>query len=155
MKVQNCRKSYIYPMEDHLLSLAPPYKLNREWAIFLATFLGGPLPGAFLMAENFRNLGQPEKAKWTWAVAVVLILFLLLLGYIPVLNQIPGYLYTIISLVIARFFSRKFQSAAIKQHIDDGGVLYPVGRALLAALVGIVIVVGISVGCYYWASRSV
>jgi choline-glycine betaine transporter len=140
--------------DEQVLLLTPTYKLNREWAIFLATFLGGPLAGAFLMAENFKNLSQPERVKWTWGIGISVCILLICIGYIPALDRIPTPFYSVLSVALAQQFVRRYQGPAIRQHVEDGGNLYPMGRAIVAGLVGIAVVVGIIVALYFGIAQN-
>jgi 4-amino-4-deoxy-L-arabinose transferase-like glycosyltransferase len=130
-------------MEEDILVPAPPYKLNKEWAIFLATFLGGPLPGAYLAAENFRRLGEPEKVKWTWGIAILL-LAVVVVGFlfIPAFSHIPNYILPVIFVVIARMLIKRYQEPAIQKHISEGGQIYTVWRAVLVGLIATVLILG-------------
>ena len=105
-----------------------------------------------MIAENFRNLGQPGKAKWTWAIAVMVLVFLFLTDVIPGLKKVPPVAFNFLCILLAQVLVRKYQAEAIRLHILDGGLVYPAGRALVVALIGLVLTVGVIVGLYYWVS---
>ncbi len=49
-----------------ILNDIPLYKLYSIRSITLAAFFGGILPGGFMMAQNFKELGENNKANITW-----------------------------------------------------------------------------------------
>jgi D-alanyl-lipoteichoic acid acyltransferase DltB (MBOAT superfamily) len=63
--------------EDGPLNTGRVYPVSQ---FFGAAFLGGPLAGAYLVAENYRVLRQPMKAHITWLVAIIVTVFLFVLG---------------------------------------------------------------------------
>lgn len=50
-------------MEENVLQPIPTFKLYKDKAIYLGTFIGGPLVAGYLIAENFKQLGQLGKVK--------------------------------------------------------------------------------------------
>ncbi|MEO8712007.1 MAG: hypothetical protein ABI405_07795 [Parafilimonas sp.] len=127
-------------MEENLISLVPDFKLYKDRAIYVGTFLGGPLVAGYLAAENFKQLGQYNKVKTTWiiaAVATIIIFGGVLL--IPNVEKIPGYIIPLIYTVIAQFLVKHFQGKDINEHIKNGGQTYSVWRAVLIGLLGLVI----------------
>ena len=52
-------------MQEPLFPSTVSQKLYNERAILIATFLGGPLAGGFLLAQNFNAFNEPGKAGKT------------------------------------------------------------------------------------------
>ncbi|HEY2722089.1 MAG TPA: hypothetical protein VGI82_10215, partial [Chitinophagaceae bacterium] len=57
-------------MEEHLFPEKPANKLYSENAIRVGTFLGGPLVAGYLIADNYKQLGQMEKVRTTWILSI-------------------------------------------------------------------------------------
>src|SRR4051812_27203146 len=53
-------------------------KVYKESAILIATLFGGPLVAGYLMAENFKQLGEPHKVKKTWLWTIVCLIAILI-----------------------------------------------------------------------------
>ena len=131
-------------MEENLLPVQPTFKLYKDRAIYVGTFLGGPLVAGYLAAENFKQLGQTNKVKTTWIIAICATV--VIFGgvfLIPIMEKIPNYIIPLIYTAIAQFLVQKFQGAAIKTHIETGGQTFSTWRAVWIGLVGLVILVAI------------
>jgi len=89
------------------------------------TFLGGPLAAAYLLAHNFRALGQPEHARRTQfgALAVLVVLF----GVLALLPQrIAEFKWLQLAVAgawtaAAGGIAEVYQAAAIRAHVKAGG----------------------------------
>ena len=134
-------------MEEDLLSVQPSFKLYKDRAVYVGTFLGGPLVAGYLIAENFRQLGEAAKVKTTWLIAIVATI--VIFGgvfLIPNIEKVPSYIIPIVYAVITQALVQKYQGAAIKSHIDKGGQTYSVWRAVWIGLVGLAILLAIIFG---------
>jgi hypothetical protein len=123
-------------MTDDQLGPVPQNKIYRPFAIQLATFLGGPLAAGYLIAENFKLLGEPEKIKLTWihtvlATAVIYTAIFV----IPELKNIPPFIFPILYSGVASFLVQRYQGNKIREHFVNGGQFYPTWRALLVSVV--------------------
>ena len=133
----------------------PGFKLYQDRAIYVGTFLGGPLVTGYLAADNFRQLGEPAKAKTTWIVAIVATIIIFGgIMLIPNMEKVPNYLIPLIYTLIARFLIQKYQGAAIKNHIDTGGQTYSTWRAVWIGLVGLVVVLAILVAIVFLTQQE-
>jgi hypothetical protein len=63
--------------EENILSVPPEFKIYKDRAIFVGTFLGGPLVAGYLSAENYKNLGQQNKVKTAWLIAIIFTIVLI------------------------------------------------------------------------------
>ena len=134
-------------MEENLLPVIPTFKLYKENAIYVGTFLGGPLVAGYLMAENFKQLGQQEKVKTTWIIGIAASIVIFGGAFlIPNIEKVPNYVIPLIYLGITQFFVKKYQSAAIKTHIETGGSMYSIWRAVLVGFIGLIIIAAIIIG---------
>ena len=46
-------------------------KVYKERAIWVGTFLGGPLVAGYLIAENFKVFHQNDRVKKTWIYSII------------------------------------------------------------------------------------
>jgi peptidoglycan/LPS O-acetylase OafA/YrhL len=134
-------------MQEDLLTVPPDFKLYKDRAVYVGTFLGGPLVAGYLAAENFKKLGQPDKARTAWIIAVLSTIMIFLgIFLIPGIEKIPKYIIPLAYTLIAQALVQQFQGPAIKNHIALGGPTYSVWRGVWIGLVGGVILVAIIFG---------
>ena len=132
-------------MEEDLLSLPPETKFYKEGMIFAVAFFGGPLGGAYMIAENFRTMGRPGKAVLTWVISVLYLPLMVGGTYlIPGLNKVPSAAYAIIYPVCAGLFVRNYQGPALKAHLESGGYFYSGWRAFAICLIGLGTIVAVA-----------
>jgi len=117
-------------------------KIYKERAIWVGTFLGGPLVAGYLISENFKVFDQQEKARkaWIYSIIVTAIVFggvFLIPDNVKVPNQIIPLIYTF----IAYQFVQIYQKAKITTHINAGGQVYSWWRTIGVALIGLLITV--------------
>lgn len=113
-------------------------KTYKDKAFWLGTFLGGPLVAGYLWAENFKAIGEHEKAKPTWIIAV-LVTIVIFGGvfFIPDTVNIPNQLIPIAYTAIAFGIFKIFQEEKVKEHIDNGGAIFGWGRVILVGIIGL------------------
>ena len=131
-------------MEENVLLPKPGLKLYKDSAIYIGTFLGGPLVAGYLAAENFKQLGQKEKVTKTWLIAIVVTI--VIFGgvfLIPGIEKIPNYIIPLAYTLVAQLLIQRFQGAAVKAQIAAGGQTYTAWRAVWIGLVGLVILLAI------------
>src|SRR6478735_11470748 len=106
-------------METDLFDPIPDVKLYNETSIRIGTFIGGPLITGYLLAENFKKSGQPDKIRTTWLYAIIItILLFLAIFLIPHMDFLPNYVLPIIYSIIASTVLQKYQANFVKSHID-------------------------------------
>jgi hypothetical protein len=121
------------------------FKLYKDRAIYIGTFLGGPIVGGYLAAENFKQLGQTEKARMTWIISIAAFILILAAAFLlPAMPKVPNYIIPIIYAAIARILAKKYQGDAINQHIETGGLTFSTWRAVWIGLVGTVVLIAIA-----------
>lgn len=107
-------------------------------AIQLATFLGGPLIGGYLMRENYRVLGEEQKGKqalW-WGIAATILVFGALLA-LPstVSDRIPNYVLPALFAGVIRWIVEVKQGEVLRQHKEQNRGFYSNWRAAGLALI--------------------
>lgn len=118
----------------------PTYKIYKERAIWVGTFLGGPLVAGYLIAENFKAFNEIEKAKKTWLFAIIsTILIFGGIFLIPETIKIPNQIIPIIYTAIAYYLAKHFQEKKMIEHIENGGEYYSWWRIIAIGVIGIFI----------------
>ena len=138
-------------MEKNLLKSSTSFRLYKDRSIYVGTLLGGPLVAAYLIAENFKSLGQRNKLKTTWSIGVVATVIIFWIAYnIPDNIKIPNFLIPLMYSGISQYLVKRFQGEEIKAHLDSGGQFYAVWRAALVGLVGLIILLAIVFAMTYF-----
>jgi hypothetical protein len=95
--------------------------------IVLATFLGGPFAGAWLLGLDQRALKR--KSRWTFLVGV-----LVQLGLIPLVfilpSSTPRYAVPLAYVTLMRFIADGLVGVEIRQHLETGGQRSSWGKAV-------------------------
>ncbi len=86
----------------------------------LATFLGGPLGGAALLAMNERRLGRAQAAVVT-ALAGAVGTALLFAMSLALPDNVPGAPLAIVWVLVMRGIAVKRQGAIVEAHVRAGG----------------------------------
>lgn len=117
-------------------------KLYEDKAIYLGTFLGGPLVATYMLAENYKKFGMPEKSTKVWIIGIVsvIVLFTLMLS-VPDDIAIPNLLIPAIMAGIVYGIVKATQAELIKNHTEAGGEIYGWGRNVLVAIIGIIVTI--------------
>ena len=98
--------------------------IYTDKAVGVATYLGGPLVGGYLLSRNFKILGEEDKARN--AIFLGLILFFIifeLLFLVPdsIINKIPNTIIPGIYTLIFYFLFKKYQDEKVKTYLKEGG----------------------------------
>jgi hypothetical protein len=98
---------------------APSYRLFDNISVFIATFFGGPLAGAILMARNYSRFGDQAAVVRTVFAGVVATGLLLAIGnLVPSGLQLP---LAVSALAAITGIARALQGAAVEKHVRLGG----------------------------------
>jgi hypothetical protein len=115
----------------------PEKKIYSASSIVAATFFGGPLAGAFMIAANYRVFNEFARARRTWIFTAIGTVILFILFYIaPYPNQIPPILIPLLCTVIAQNIVRSYQGYMIRDWVSRGGAFYNGWRALVVVIAG-------------------
>ncbi|HXB34655.1 MAG TPA: hypothetical protein VNV35_14580 [Puia sp.] len=142
-------------MQEDILTAPPEFKLYKDNAVWVGTFIGGPLVGCYLAAENFKQLGQPDKARISWIIAILTLLVIAGgLFLIPGIEKVPRYIIPLTYTLIARVLVQRYQGEAIKSHIAQGGPTYSSWRTVWIALVGAAILFAVIFGLLFLLDKD-
>jgi hypothetical protein len=125
------------------VTVIPMYPMYSPGEITAATFFGGPIGGAWLLAINYRRLGEPRKARATIAIGV---LALAALGGLGLLIESHTSSLGLASVVAMSVLARSLQSAAYERHIALGGPRASVWRAIGIGVAGLALSFAVIVG---------
>ena len=136
---------------EQQIALKKIYKTN---AIRVATFLGGPIVSGYLIAENFKALGQDRQARITWIVtvlftAVILAISLLVPG-VDRMRMLMPLLYSFAAYYLVDYFQRD----SIKAHVSEGGEEFGWGRVIVVSLIGLAFTVALFLGIIFLAVEA-
>ena len=127
-------------MEDEIIDIDLEKYIYKTGHLQLATFFGGPLSIVYILAENFKQLGYPEKVKRTWFFGIGLfVLFIILILLMQSTFKTPNILPSLISILIGTAVMKSWQGDDIKNHVDRGGHVYSYWRAVLIGIISLVI----------------
>jgi hypothetical protein len=119
----------------------PTEKIYKDKAIYVGTFLGGPLVAGYFIAENFKVFGEHDRARKTWLYTIIatIIIFGGIFS-IPDNVKIPNQIIPLIYTGIAYYLVKHFQGQNIEEHVDSGGGLFSWWRTIGVALIGLVVI---------------
>jgi hypothetical protein len=129
-------------MEQTLDIERPTRKIYKDRAIWVGTFLGGPLAAGYLIAENFKAFNDTDKAKKTWIYAIIATV--VVFGgvfLIPENVKIPNQIIPLIYTAIAYYLVQHYQGQNISAHLNSGGQLFGWWRTIAVGLIGLAITI--------------
>jgi FtsH-binding integral membrane protein len=127
-------------MDNEIINTNLENQIYKKGHLQLAAFFGGPLTTVYIIAENYKQLGHPEKIKKTWIIGIFLcIAFLVAVFLLSATNKTPNIIVPLICILVGTAIMQTWQGAEIKQHVDSGGLVYSMWRALLIGIIGLVI----------------
>lgn len=130
-------------------------KIYKDKAIWVGTFLGGPLVAGYFIAENFKVFGEYGKAKKTWIYTVITTIIIcggifLIPDHIKIPNQIIPIIYTTIAAGLLNYF----QGKNIELYIEAGGEVFNWGRIICVGLIGLMVTLIILFSVIFVTDRS-
>lgn len=142
-------------MSEPLFSSTITAKLYNERAVLIGTFLGGPLVGGYLIAQNFKTLNEPAKAGRTWLITIAVMVFLVATFFVPVFDKIPSIAYSFAFCLAAHTITKNLQGSQIALHQTAGGAFYKTLRAALIGLLGCVLMLAGFLVLSYFVDQTV
>jgi len=134
-------------MEETILNPGLSGRIYLTRTISIAALIGGPLVAAYLVASNFKKLGEINKVVKTWLIAIAVLIGVLTISFfLP--DSIPNIVYNLAFYFIVATLVQKFQAAQITAHKNSGGLTYKTYRAVLIALAFDAVLVGFILVCY-------
>jgi len=120
----------------------PKGKIFKDKTFWVGTFLGGPLVAGYLLSENFKTLGQPEKVKPTWIITIIATIIIFGgIFLIPENINIPNQIIPIAYSAIAYGLFKKYQEEKSNEHINSGGLIHSWWRVIGIGIIGLLITI--------------
>ncbi len=114
-----------------------------EKAINVATFLGGPLSGAYMLFSNFREFGDEEKGKKTLVFGILFFLALFeLIIALPeeISDKIPKMLIPLFYSLVSYLVFKKFQEKRFNEYLENGGEKASGWKTAVITVAGMIII---------------
>lgn len=141
MDEQSLSSQNALPVEER--APIPPYTLYTQGQVFVATFLGGPLGGAWLMGANYAALGQEDKKNKALLYGGLATILLLIFGIFILPENIPSSIIPIISCILMTNIAKSQQGLLIAAHLAKGGKQGSGWHVVRIGLLGLVITLAI------------
>ena len=133
----------------------PIGKIYKDRAIYVGTFLGGPLVAGYLIAENFKVFNQVHRVMKTWIYSIITTIVIFGgIFLIPESVKIPNQIIPIIYTVIAYYLVQLYQGPKITAHINAGGRIYSWWRTIGVGLIGLAITIIPIFGIAYFSNTA-
>lgn len=129
------------PQADLQQAAASQLPLYSIAGVGLATFIGTPLAGAWLLAHNLQLLGQAHRVAMVWGISVALLLATLVLAFV-LPEEVPAMPFAIAQLMAMIMLAKNLMEADLKQHLEAGGTFLSNWRA---AGIGLLFTIGLVV----------
>ncbi|RKS53507.1 hypothetical protein BC962_1759 [Gillisia mitskevichiae] len=118
----------------------PTKKIYKDRAIWIGSFVGGPLIAGYFIAENYKALNEPENAKLTWTYTIPSIIFIFSLALLLArFENFPALVIPLAYTTGAYLFSKYYQGPGIQAHLEAGGEEFGWGRIIGISLLGLVL----------------
>ena len=142
-------------MNETIENSIPTGKIFKDKTFWVGTFLGGPLVAGYLLAENFKTLGQSEKVKPTWIITIIVTI--IIFGgvfLIPENINIPNQIIPLVYSAIAYGIFKQYQGAQSNEHINSGGLTHSWWSVIAISIIGLLITI-ISIFAIVYASDTI
>jgi hypothetical protein len=94
-------------------------KVYSPQQVAIATVLGAPLAGSFLLAQNFRVLGKRREQRWTLVCGLAATVVLLAIAFV-LPEKFPKGLIPMLYTITLRQTAIQLQGNAIRPHLEAG-----------------------------------
>ncbi|MDI9238382.1 hypothetical protein QLQ15_05580 [Lysobacter sp. LF1] len=112
-------------------------RLYKVSGIGLATFIGSALAGGWLMARNYRALGEHDKARRALGYSLLATIAIMLLGVV-LPDKVPAFALTLPQLIAAMQVARRYQGDRIAEY-EAASQAYSNWRAFGVSLLVLVV----------------
>lgn len=136
-------------MKEDLLEYIPDKSVFTTRIIVISTFFGGFIAGSYMIYQNFKIFGDQKKAVATIIISILVMLGILATTFVPVLEQIPGLVYTLLITLTTSLLTQKYQADLILKHIQADGKVHSAGRAVLICVITLLIMAAFVLGAYF------
>ncbi|MEO5642533.1 MAG: hypothetical protein ABIQ40_14275 [Bacteroidia bacterium] len=118
-------------------------KIFQGKSIYAATFIGGPLAAAYMIAHNFKVFGDSAKARSIWISSILFTVLLFVVVFnLPANIKIPNVLFPLVYTGIAYGIMHYYQGKQIEAYLQKGGSLFNGWKIAGVALISLLITGG-------------
>lgn len=139
--------------EDNLKEINPTsgLKFYSTRAIYIATFLGGPLAFTYMSWKNLKELKQDRNANLVMILGILFTLMFfgsLFLLSEETIDKIPKYIGPIAIAAVAYGVTEKLMGKTLNEHKEKGNRFYSAGNIFVVGLISILPLI-ILLGSFY------
>lgn len=123
-----------------------------------ASYLGGPIAASYLISENLKALGNPEKAKRVFFLGFIFtILMFTVLFALPdaILERIPNFLLPLSYTLAYYYYAQAQFGPQLERHKALGNTFYSGWRVAGIGLIFLVIMSAITFGMFLFSETAV
>ena len=142
-------------MKEDLLENIPDKAIFTTRIIVISTLFGGFIAGSYMIYQNFKIFNDQKKAVATIIICIIVMLGILATTFVPVLEQIPGLVYTLLITLATSLLTQKYQGDLILKHIQADGKIQSAGRAVLICFITLLIMAAFIFGAYFLQDAAV
>ncbi len=124
--------------------MIPSYPIYSPGQVAAATFLGSPIAGGWLLALNYKRLGEPRSARAALGLSVLALAALLAIAYVVPERAMSSL--GLIPVVVMYWIAKSLQDAGYQRHLARLGRTGSNWRVLGIALASLAICGGTIVG---------
>ena len=113
-------------------------KIYREEAVWSAVIGGGPFVGGYILAQNYKTFGEPEKARkvWKYAFKWAVIIFCIIMLIPDDIGDIPYILAPALITLPFYFYFKRHQRESVYAYLALSGEYFRWWRTLFIGIVG-------------------
>lgn len=128
------------PMEEIIDYEAPKLKVYKVNAMWLATFLGGPLAAGYIFTQNYKAMGEARLARISLTITLVVssLLFSIAL-FVPEGSILSSRFLPILTVVVAQSLCKRLQGAKLESYATDSSTYFGWGRVCLISVIGLLL----------------
>jgi hypothetical protein len=121
-------------MEEAIHAELSHKKIFSLRAIPLAAFIGGPMAAGWLMAMNYKRMGEHRHAQITWFVSILITIFFIGL-VIFASGFAPALFFSFVTTASSFLLGSYLQGEKIENHKTKGGSILSYGWAVLIGFI--------------------
>lgn len=118
-------------------------RLYKPLAVGLATFLGSPLAGAYVLTRNMRHLGLGDANRYVWLIAVGLLLATMVCAVL-LPEGVPSIPFTVVQILAMGALSKHYTGEELARHLEQEGAFHSNWRAAGIGLLFMLLLVAVA-----------
>lgn len=119
-------------------------RLYKPVAVGLATFLGSPLAGAYILTQNLKHLGRSREVGTVWLIAVALLAVTMVCAFLLPEN-VPSLPFTVVQILAMSALSKHHTAVDLARHLERDGAFHSNWRAAGISLLFILAILAVCI----------